>query len=337
VAMSEEHYFYSVDGIEVKGPADPGTIRQLIQEGTLGAGHHLCREGTTDWQPINPALFLGSAVIPLIADSVAPAGASTPASKPEAASLWANVLLIAAAVVFLGAGFWWLWNALSVGSAERGDPLLTSMYDEEAWGRAKVLLREQEREIFDTNGSAGKADRISLQKVEELVDKISELGRKEGRCGVLVQSMRKADLDAQLSDLREIQMMEVNLVPYLGEFDLSLRGELNRQQVPANEHQAAITTSTRVLRLYLVQAYEGTNLNFCNAAIARLDFLRSHWGQWEIKGGQVVFADEGLSQQHAELLEGMLHKAKAMAAISKNLIDPDGYKKLGVPVSVPGQ
>ena len=51
--MDSVRFFYSTDGTDVHGPVTQGVLRQLVQDHVIGAASFLCREGETEWKPLD--------------------------------------------------------------------------------------------------------------------------------------------------------------------------------------------------------------------------------------------------------------------------------------------
>jgi hypothetical protein len=60
--MNPVRFFYSTDGTDVQGPVTREAMLLLIQHKVVGPGTHLCREGESEWVPLDPAEFEPAAV-----------------------------------------------------------------------------------------------------------------------------------------------------------------------------------------------------------------------------------------------------------------------------------
>lgn len=80
--MDQLRYFYSTTGADAQGPVTLEVLGQLFQEGVIGPGSYLCREGGTEWEPLNPANF--QALPPVVQK---PQPFQPPAYVPSASSI----------------------------------------------------------------------------------------------------------------------------------------------------------------------------------------------------------------------------------------------------------
>lgn len=62
--MEELRYFYSTDGTDAHGPATKEELDQLFHAGTIGPVSYLCREGETEWHPLNVDDFQTQVAVP---------------------------------------------------------------------------------------------------------------------------------------------------------------------------------------------------------------------------------------------------------------------------------
>jgi hypothetical protein len=64
--MEPELYFYSTDGHDAFGPVTEDALRRLVRDKVLSAASFLCRQGETEWKPIDlPALLRPSTALRL--------------------------------------------------------------------------------------------------------------------------------------------------------------------------------------------------------------------------------------------------------------------------------
>jgi hypothetical protein len=50
-------FYYSTDGNDVHGPVTEDVLRQLFADKVISGGSHLCPEGASEWQAVNPKYF----------------------------------------------------------------------------------------------------------------------------------------------------------------------------------------------------------------------------------------------------------------------------------------
>jgi uncharacterized membrane protein YeaQ/YmgE (transglycosylase-associated protein family) len=72
-------YFYSTDGSDVHGPVSTEDLRQLVTNKTIGFSSYVCREGETEWKPVDLPALLQHAV-----ETVAPVPEIPPPFVPTA-------------------------------------------------------------------------------------------------------------------------------------------------------------------------------------------------------------------------------------------------------------
>lgn len=59
--MQPVRFFYSTDGTDVRGPITMDALRLLFQNGVIGPGSHICREGENEWRELSPVDFQSGA------------------------------------------------------------------------------------------------------------------------------------------------------------------------------------------------------------------------------------------------------------------------------------
>ena len=111
--MENIRFFYSTDGTDAQGPVTEDVLRQLFQDQIIGPASYLCREGETEWQPLNPESFHGPVIMPPPAPPspppFVPAFASpSPTAPSSLKSSWEdgllpNILNTIAGIVAIGA------------------------------------------------------------------------------------------------------------------------------------------------------------------------------------------------------------------------------------------
>jgi len=56
--MEQQLFFYSKDGTDSHGPVTEEELRALIVDKVIGSDSYFCREGETEWRPLDPDVFV---------------------------------------------------------------------------------------------------------------------------------------------------------------------------------------------------------------------------------------------------------------------------------------
>ena len=129
---------------------------------------------------------------------------------------------------------------------------------------------------------------------QEMIDKVKASDAAEKACGSFDPAMLTTQ-DA-LSSLRDgitkLRGAQSDVLAYFQSFDDRCRTALGTGQFTADQIERFVAGVHRSGHIDQAVAFWQVRIKLTDDHLARLDFLDKHWGSWQSKDGQVLFANQ---------------------------------------------
>ena len=156
------------------------------------------------------------------------------------------------------------------------------------------------------NSERSRIGRAILTVTADLLAKVKTSDTVEKSCKFTLDAVKNSDDLAQRSKaLKQLHAAQNEVITFLQDYDRHCHEALASDNIAPSTQDEVTASARKGAHVDLLVLLWQNKLKLSDDYVARFDFLRKNWGDWQIKDGDVIFAEEGKTTSYDALVQAV--------------------------------